>query len=64
MLCVVVKVFNSDRPHAVGDIVDASGWRWADRLIEQRYLRRATDQECARGVTAPRSKPSRPRVSA
>lgn len=45
MICIVLKPFASDRPHAAGDLVDTSGWRWTDRLIAQRYLRAANSDE-------------------
>jgi hypothetical protein len=35
----VIRPFKGDRPYKAGEEVDASGWRNADRLVDQRYLR-------------------------
>ncbi len=36
---MTVEVLRSFDDHAAGDIVDASGWLWAEQLIQQRYVR-------------------------
>lgn len=40
MTCEVVRAFESGgKTLAVGTVVDATGWRWANELIAQGYLR-------------------------
>ena len=47
MLSVVQRQFQSDRPLAIGEVVDTSGWRLERQLREQGYIRAATDDEIA-----------------
>ena len=47
MLSVVLRQFRSDRDHAVGDVLDTSGFRLETQLREQRYLRAADADEIA-----------------
>jgi hypothetical protein len=36
---VLKPIQAADRTYPSGEVVDASGWRLLDRLIEQRYIR-------------------------
>jgi hypothetical protein len=45
MLSVVSRPFRSDREHAVGELLDTSGWRLERNLIDQRFIRPATPDE-------------------
>ena len=47
MLSIVTRAFRSDRPHAVGEIVDTTGWRLERQLREQHYIRPLSEDELA-----------------
>lgn len=47
MLSVVTRQFRSDRDHAIGEVVDTSGWRHERHLREQGYIRPASADEIA-----------------
>jgi hypothetical protein len=57
MQCQVLRPFKGpgETAYAPGTVVDAAGWKWADRLIEQGYLRPVI---VAQPMPAP---PTRPR---
>jgi len=64
MQCVVLRQFEgAQRRFAVGELVDASEWRNRTRLITQRYLRPATDEELHQAVVVeePVFRPARKR---
>lgn len=45
----VLKPFTGVRPYAVGEQVDATGWRNTRQLVAQRYLRELPEYEAPRG---------------
>jgi hypothetical protein len=54
-------------PLMSGQLVDATGWKWLDKLVDQKYVRPATDADIRSAEeveTTRRSRPSgsRPRV--
>ena len=46
MQAVVIKPFDSpDGALVAGQLVDTAGWKWADKLVDQRFIRAATQEE-------------------